>query len=235
MMKTFLSVKPAYLLSGILVAGLVLGACRIETWGDRAMATHPAHPESVRTALLQPGDDALADEDEDQASLSDESLYLLDSHWSDQTGASIKLASLQGEPVVLAMVFTHCGSACPMIVHDMKKIAARLPEAAEANVRFVLVSLDPERDTPEVLAHFARAHNLDPAHWLLLNGQSADVRTLAATLGVRYREETSGQILHSNIITILNEKGEVVHQQEGLGSDPTETVERMQDLLADNS
>ncbi|HET6569721.1 MAG TPA: SCO family protein [Rhodothermales bacterium] len=225
--------KPIRPLFGLLAAILLLTACG--GVADKAATPLGDQSEAVRTALLQSDDDASDVIGNEEATCSDRSLYLLDSWWFDQSGRRVKLASLQGEPVVLAMVFTHCGSACPMIVHDMKEIAERLPERARLNVRFVLVSLDPERDTPEALSRFAQAHRLDPAHWLLLSGKGTDVRTLAAALGVRYREEADGQIMHANVISFLNEKGEVVYRQEGLGSDPTVMAGKLRSLLEGRS
>ena len=80
------------------------------------------------------------------------------------------------------MVYADCGTACPMIVRDMKlwvQASARMTSA------YVLVSLDPARDTPEHLRMFrdARAgRRLDAP-----DGPPDDVQTLAALLGVRYR------------------------------------------------
>jgi protein SCO1/2 len=50
----------------------------------------------------------------------------------------------------------------------------------------------------------------------LLRGDDGAVRELAALLGVKFKEEAAGQFAHSNIISILNAEGEVVHQRAGL-------------------
>src|SRR4051812_6289947 len=54
--------------------------------------------------------------------LTDKSLYQLDSSWTTDSSQTIKLASLQGRVQVLAMFFTSCQYACPIIVHDMKRL-----------------------------------------------------------------------------------------------------------------
>lgn len=166
--------------------------------------------------------------------VTDESLYLLDAVWNDQHAQPMRLVSLRGKPVVLSMIFTSCGWACPTIVQDMKKIAGRLLEDVQDDVHYVLVSMDPERDTPDVLVRYARTHQLDDSRWTLLRGESTDVRQLAALLGIRYRKESNGQFSHTNMITILNEEGEVVHVHMGLESDPTDTVDKLQNLLTGN-
>jgi protein SCO1/2 len=164
---------------------------------------------------------------------SDESLYLFDALWTDQEGRRVRLVSLGGRPIVLAMVFTHCAYACPLTVHDMKRIGAGLSEDLRDEVRYVLVSLDPERDTPPALRRFAGAYGLDDGRWTLLRGTSDDVRMLAALLGVRYRKQSDGQFAHTNLITILNRRGEVVHRQKGLGAGSDAPVGVLETLLAD--
>jgi len=163
---------------------------------------------------------------------SNESLYFSDEMWTTQEGHSTPLAALQGRPVVLSMVFTHCSYACPMIVRDMKRIAAQMPEHAQGQVQYVLVSLDPERDTPAAMQRFAKSHGLDLNQWTLLRGEAEQVRMLAALLGVRYRQQADGQFAHTSLITVLNEHGEVVHQQKGLGADGSATAQALSDLLA---
>ena len=165
-----------------------------------------------------------------EAALSDASLYGLDAPWTDQDGRLTALAAFRGQPVVVAMVFTSCAQACPMTVQDMKRIAQKLPDGGRG-VRFVLVTLDPERDTQAVLKAFAGAHALG-AEWTLLRGEDADVRMLAGLLGVRYRKQADGDFAHSNFLTVLDAEGEIVRRQEGLGADPTETVAVLEQALA---
>lgn len=210
----------------VLGLSITLAACRENAPDDPSDASLlPAVPAVTESA--DPPGQAGPD-------VTDESLYLLDAVWNDQHAQPMRLVSLRGKPVVLSMIFTSCGWACPTIVQDMKKIAGRLLEDVQDDAHYVLVSMDPERDTPDVLARYARTHQLDDSRWTLLRGESTDVRQLAALLGVRYRKESNGQFSHTNMITILNEEGEVVHVHRGLESDPTDTVDKLQNLLTGN-
>ncbi len=163
--------------------------------------------------------------------LGGESLYVMDAPWERHTGGEVRLADLGGTPVLLALVYTNCASACPLIVHDMKAIAEALPEGQAAGLRYVLVSLDPARDTPEAMRRFADAHGLGDA-WTLLRGDPEDVRMLAALLNVRYGPEPDGQVAHSNLIHVLGADGRLVAQQEGLGTDPAPTAGALTQALA---
>lgn len=163
--------------------------------------------------------------------VTDTSLYQMTGTWTDQSGADVRLANFAGRPVVISMVFTRCAYACPLLVADMKRIGAELGGEHNENVRYVLVSLDPDRDEPESLRHFARAHGLDAGQWTLLTGTHQHVRMLAALLGVRYRSQEDGQIAHTSLITVLNAAGEVVHRQKGLGADETATVAALRSVI----
>src|SRR5688500_12319389 len=54
--------------------------------------------------------------------LSDNSLFHLDSTWTNDAARPLKLLSLQGRPLVVTMFFSSCAYACPILVHDMKRI-----------------------------------------------------------------------------------------------------------------
>ena len=151
----------------------------------------------------------------DSAAFSAESLYQIETKFTDDAGQPFTLGQLRGRPVVLTMFFASCGYACPLLVTDMQAIRAQLPAAVREKAVFVLVSFDVKRDTPEALHKYRTERGLD-AGWTLLHGDDDAVRELAALLGVKYKQEASGMFAHSNLVTILNAEGEVVHQRSGL-------------------
>lgn len=159
------------------------------------------------------------------------SLYQVESRWTTDGGKEIKLSALAGRPQVVAMFFANCTYACPIIVHDMQRIEAALPPELRSRVGFTLVSFDSRNDTPAALAEYRRTRELPVENWTLLHGQSDDVLELAALLGVRYQQGAGGKFMHSNLITLLNAKGERIFQQTGLNTDPQELVHRITDLL----
>jgi protein SCO1/2 len=150
----------------------------------------------------------------------DKSLYLLDSKWTSDVGKTVPLSVLRGRPQILAMFFSNCEYACPILVNEMKKLEAKLPSEVLAKVDFLLVSFDTKRDTPEALAAYRSKEHLATGRWTLLRGENDDVRELAALLGVNYTADSRGQFAHSNIITLLNAEGEIAFQHSGLNQDP---------------
>jgi len=164
------------------------------------------------------------------AALPGKSIYQIDSTWINDAGQPFKLAMLRGRPQVVAMFFTSCENACPITVSDMKRIEAALPKALRAYVGFALVSFDPERDTTAALHAYRLRRGLDPTRWTLLRGEPADVAELAARVGMKYKYGARGQFAHSNIITVLNPDGEIIHQQIGLNQNIEETVAMVQQI-----
>ncbi len=162
-----------------------------------------------------------------------ESVFLVDAPWTTHRGENITLADFHGQPVLMSMVFTRCAYACPMLVSDMRKIAAELPDELQRELQLVLVTIDPKRDTPEVLASYADAHRMSD-RWTLLHGREADIRTLAALQGIRYKEGSDGQFSHSNMITLLNAEGEIVEQQTGLNVAPERMAAAVQSIAFAN-
>jgi protein SCO1/2 len=165
-------------------------------------------------------------EEKPVAPLTARSLYQLDANWTNDAGASVRLASFRGKPVVLAMFFAQCEYACPVLVNDIQRLRAALPEAIRKHAQVVLVSFDTARDTPAALAAYRERASLD-ASWALLRGDDNAVQELAMLLGVKFKQDARGQFSHSNLFTILNSDGEVVRQQLGLNGDVSETAKAL--------
>ena len=89
----------------------------------------------------------------------------------DQDGEPVDESVLEGEITVVAFVFTNCQLACPAITANMKIVFSDLEDTA---VRFLSISVDPERDTPEVLRAYADRMSIDTSRWLFLTGDDGE-------------------------------------------------------------
>lgn len=159
--------------------------------------------------------------------ISDASIFNLTSAWKTQNNEEITLKDLKGEVLVVCMIYTSCKAACPRLVADMRNIYEKVPHE---NINFVLVSIDPENDTPEVLKAFAKENELDNEFWTLLTSNEDNVREFSNVLSVKYKRIDPIDFSHSNIITVFNEQGELHFQQEGLGVDNSKLVEKIKEL-----
>ena len=191
------------------------------TGGAGAAGAH-GHP-AAGSAELPP--------DERPAAIAAQSIYQLDSDWRDDHGVAQSIGALAGHPVVLAMVYTSCENACPVLVEDMKRIEQALPPAERGQVTFALFSYDPARDTPAAMAAYRAKRGLGEGHWRLFTSDPDAVLELAAVLGVKFRPDGFGDFAHSNLITVLDTQGVVRHRQVGINQPPAETVAALRALL----
>ena len=144
-----------------------------------------------------------------------DSIFLLDSKWQNQEGKEMQLKDLKGKNLVVAMIFTSCQTACPLLVADMKKVESKIDAKKLKETSLVLITIDPENDTPEVLKKYAQQRNMEDEPWIFLRTDLESTREFANVLAVKYKKITPIIFSHSNIISIFNKKGEMISQEEG--------------------
>ena len=162
-----------------------------------------------------------------EKTISDLSIYNLPSEWTNQEGKTIKMEDLKGKVLVMVMIYTSCKSACPRLVADMRNIESHLPKNIKGNVKLVLVSIDPAVDTPKRLKSFAVENQMSGKQWIFLRSTEENTREFAAVLAVNYKKIAPLEFSHSNIISVFNAEGELAYQQEGLGVNSDETIEKI--------
>lgn len=216
------SMKAPHLLrhsAGILSWAIACGASSLMAAEDGSLriAPRPAPVDATTPSCCSAEKVAAA------APLSDRSIYHLGATWTTDAERPVALASFRGKPVVVAMFFAQCEYACPLLVNDMKRLVATLPESKRGQAQLVLVTFDTERDTPAALRAF-RARMILNERWSLLRGDSEAVQELAMLLGVKFKRDARGQFAHSNLLTILNAEGEIAHRLEGLNGDVSDAA-----------
>ncbi|MBS0394956.1 MAG: SCO family protein [Proteobacteria bacterium] len=149
----------------------------------------------------------------------------------DGSGGPLPLASLRGAPVVVTMFYSSCTTVCPMLTLAMQRTALALSEPERAQVRFLMVSLDAARDTPARLVEFAQSHHLAAPAFVVAHASAEDVRTIAAALGIRYRQLPDGSFSHSSVITLLDRDGVAVARTQALSAEDPAFVERVRAQL----
>ena len=116
------------------------------------------------------------------------SIYNLSSTWQDQDNKDLQFKDLIGKNMVVVMIYTSCKTACPLLVADMKTIRSKIPENLLKETNLVLVSIDPEVDTPKKLNEFAKTNNMYGEPWIFLRGSEDDTKELANVLSMKYKE-----------------------------------------------
>ena len=94
-----------------------------------------------------------------------------------QEGKSLSKDDLIGKVWVADFVFTRCNGPCPVMTSRMAELAKGLAKAKD--VRVVSISVDPEHDTPAVLADYASRMDADPSRWIFLTGPKPEIDAFA--------------------------------------------------------
>lgn len=126
---------------------------------------------------------------------------------TEASGRSVSRADLQGAPWVADLIFTNCGGICPTMTAEMSRLVKQSRDLP--GVRFVSISVDPERDTPEALRAYAERYDADRSRWLFLTGEESDIRRLAVEglkLPVADGDPSAGEdeILHSQRFVLID-------------------------------
>jgi protein SCO1/2 len=135
-------------------------------------------------------------------------------------GTRTTLAATGGRVRIVTMFYASCPMACPLIIDALRTIDRKLDAREREALSILMVTLDPERDTPAALRELANRRGIDSSRWTLARVSPADTRKLAAALGIRYRMLDDGSFDHSSVLVLLDEEGRVLARSTTLGGDP---------------
>jgi protein SCO1/2 len=132
--------------------------------------------------------------------------------------------NIKGQITVLGFIYTHCPDICPMTTHNMYLTEKQLKEDGINDVKFVAISFDPDRDSPEVLKKFAEIRELDFKTWTLLTGEKSTVNDLMKRFDVKaiktdesIDEEGNSEysMMHTDRISLIDENGRLLKNYKG--------------------
>ncbi len=131
---------------------------------------------------------------------------------TDQNGNPVRLSSFQGQMVAIDFIYTRCPlpDVCPRLSANF----ARLQKRFSGKLVLLSITLDPQHDTPQVLAEYAARWRADSHTWLFLTGSEDDIRKVAGQFGVVFWAE-EGAITHTSSTAILDRTGKLVAMVEG--------------------
>ncbi len=142
-----------------------------------------------------------------------QSLYHLQAGFTDQDGHALQWHDLRGRPQLVSMLYTNCHLMCPLIVENAKGVQKQLTPAQREKLGIAMLSLDPARDTPAVMADMAERHRVGDG-WRFLQPDADDVPALANVLDVRYRFREDGSINHTSALVLLDADGRILARSE---------------------
>jgi protein SCO1 len=148
-----------------------------------------------------------------------------------QDGKRLALKELRGKVLAITFIFASCADTCPLLTAKMAGIQNRLGTAFGPEVNFLSITVDPERDTPDVLQHYAQAHKANPVGWAFLTGTPAEIRDVAKRYGVYYQKTPRGDVDHTFLTSLVDQNGTLRVQYMGVKFDPDKMLRDLQSLV----
>jgi len=152
-----------------------------------------------------------------------------------QAGTRLSLQALRGKIVALTFIYASCADTCPLLTAKMAGLQARLGTDFGTRVFFVSVTVDPERDTLEVLRRYAQAHGANPVGWAFLTGTPVQIRQVARHYGIFYKKTPRGDVDHTFLTSLIDHNGTLRVQYLGVRFDPEELLRDLQALVREQT
>jgi protein SCO1/2 len=134
----------------------------------------------------------------------------------DQDGKPFSSADLRGHLALVDFVYTKCPGPCPILTGVHAEVSRRLSPALRERLRFVSITLDPARDTPEALRAYAKARGADVPGWSFVTGPREAVDAVLQSYGVGRTPGENGEINHLVVTFLLDEEGRIARRWIGL-------------------
>jgi protein SCO1 len=149
---------------------------------------------------------------------------------TDQGGAEVTLASLRGKALLIDFIYTRCPGPCPILTGRHAQLQRELAPETRARVHFVSITVDPEHDTPEALASYAKARGADTASWSFLTGEPERVRDVLKRYGVFAQPSAkAGEVDHVVVTLLVDAEGHVVKRLFGVEDSVADVKQALED------
>src|SRR2546427_1983767 len=124
-----------------------------------------------------------------------------------QDGQRLSLQELHGKVVPVTFIYASCADTCPLLTAKLAGLQARLGADFGPKVFFLAITVDPERDTPEVLKRYPQAHGVDLAGWAFLTGTPPEILEVARRYGVYFKKTRRAYVEHTFLTSLIDQRG----------------------------
>lgn len=153
------------------------------------------------------------------------SIYNLNSNLTDYNGNVLNIKDLSGKIQIFSMIYTKCKTVCPIIISNMKSVEKLIPEHLLDHVSFSLISLDPDRDSVDVLHNFFIDKKFESNRWNLYKTDKNTTLKIALISGIKYKKEKNDEYTHSNLILVLDKEGVIRLHHPGLDKNYSDIID----------
>jgi protein SCO1 len=151
-----------------------------------------------------------------------------------QDGVRVKLSDFRGKVVAVTFIYTLCTSTCPVLTPLMSRVQDNLGQDFGKKIAFVSITVDPERDTPEMLKLYAQMHGANLTGWSFVTGPPAAIRDVTRRYGVFASDSATADIDHTFLTSIIDQRGFLRVQYLGVRFDADEFRRDVLSLLREH-
>lgn len=139
-----------------------------------------------------------------------------------QNGDSYNISEEKSKLKLVEFIYTHCPDICPTTTQKMVKLQSDLEKNGVfgQKIEFITITIDPYRDTPEVLQDYMKGFEIDNSNnWIFLTGNKNNIkadqkkiRELADSLQFQYKDPGNGQFVHTSFTYLLDENNKFIEK-----------------------
>jgi protein SCO1/2 len=129
-----------------------------------------------------------------------------------QDGKELTSQDLRKKVLLVGFIFTTCSGSCPATTSRMVQVQSRLKDRGlhrDNRVRLVSITLDPARDTAEVMSRYMKMYDADPATWSFLTGTKEKIEKVISDWGMWTKPAANGQLDHPSRVFLVDTKGSI--------------------------
>lgn len=149
----------------------------------------------------------------------------------DQHGRRLRLAQLQGRPLVVSFVFTNCSTVCSgLTLHLRDTVRIARQALGDRSFSVLTVGFDSAHDTPQRMQAYGRDRGIDDPDWRFASADAVTLRRFTDELGFTWAASPRG-FDHITQVTIVDAQGIVAQQVYGEAFEPPELIEPLKQVL----
>lgn len=176
---------------------------------------------------------AIGGEEESNFDISESGMQVTDLAFVNQEGEAMQTSDFDGQYWLASMIFTSCPEICPVMSPNMQSLQATAIEE-DLPIHFVSFTVDPDRDSPELLKQYGSNLGVDYDSWTFTTGyefeeiQEFSLETFKAPLE---KVDDGADFIHNTSFFLINNEGEIIRKYDGLELNQTDIVKDMKSAV----
>lgn len=177
-----------YVLPGLLIITIV-GITLPSLYSDSDNGELPFPAEEIRTSIIPPD------------------FTLINQH-----NEKVSLADYRNQVIMITAVYASCAESCPVILDQARKVMSKLNNKTSEPLQMMALTMDPDKDTPEMLKMTAEHYGLTSPNQHLLTGEKAYINKILDNLNISRKRRSDGAIDHANIFLLIDKQGRLAYR-----------------------